>query len=42
MTETSPKTKVIQCPTCSGFGTIGDGPFTVGTECPECGGAGVL
>lgn len=30
----------IECPECAGFGTIGDGPFTMGVECSQCDGRG--
>lgn len=31
----------IECPECSGFGRIGDGPFTMGVECSQCDGRGL-
>jgi hypothetical protein len=39
MTENA--TEKNECSECGGFGSIGDGPFTVGMECPGCDGQGV-
>lgn len=41
MTETNLGNRDIECPDCCGFGRIGDGPTTMGTECPQCDGRGV-
>lgn len=40
MTDANTVKKAIECPECRGFGTIGDGPFSMGQECPMCGGYG--
>jgi hypothetical protein len=40
MAETNAENREIECPECRGFGSLGDGPFAMGTECPQCGGRG--
>lgn len=32
---------IAECTQCGGFGSIGDGPFSMGTTCPECNGTGI-